>query len=191
MALSSLPSLRGSLPSPQTDFVWKGLGSLQRGSPCLGGRTIPPPPWLGGIMAARDPAPLSPVLHGWNPSRPERGFPSFRKGHTPLLWRGSVSSRAPSCQCGLSGDCLCVCMCVCMLEAQGSVQLFATLWMAAFQVPLSMGFSRQEDWNGLPFPFLGGSSQPRDGNCYAAREALLISTFIKKLRFYTGKNQQP
>ena len=27
-----------------------------------------------------------------------------------------------------------------------------TLWTAAFQVPLSMGFSRQEYWSGLPFP---------------------------------------
>ena len=32
------------------------------------------------------------------------------------------------------------------------VQLFVTLWTVAFQAPLSMGFSRQEYWNGLPFP---------------------------------------
>ena len=32
------------------------------------------------------------------------------------------------------------------------VQLFATLWTAACQAPLSMGFSRQEWWIGLPFP---------------------------------------
>ena len=25
-------------------------------------------------------------------------------------------------------------------------------WTVAFQAPLSMGFSRQEDWSGLPFP---------------------------------------
>ena len=30
------------------------------------------------------------------------------------------------------------------------VQLFATLWTVAHQAPLSMGFSRQEYWNGLP-----------------------------------------
>ena len=30
------------------------------------------------------------------------------------------------------------------------VQLCATLWTAACQVPLSLGFSRQEDWSGLP-----------------------------------------
>ena len=32
------------------------------------------------------------------------------------------------------------------------VQLFATLWTIAHQTPLSMGFSRQEYWSGLPFP---------------------------------------
>ena len=32
------------------------------------------------------------------------------------------------------------------------VQLFAILWTVAHQAPLSMGFSRQEYWSGLPFP---------------------------------------
>ena len=32
------------------------------------------------------------------------------------------------------------------------VQLFATLWTVAYQAPLSMGFSQQEYWGGLPFP---------------------------------------
>ena len=31
------------------------------------------------------------------------------------------------------------------------VQLFATLQTVAHQAPLSMGFSRQEYWSGLPF----------------------------------------
>ena len=31
-------------------------------------------------------------------------------------------------------------------------QLFVTLWSVARQAPLSMGFSRQECWSGLPFP---------------------------------------
>ena len=29
---------------------------------------------------------------------------------------------------------------------------FATPWAVALQAPLSMGFSRQEYWNGVPFP---------------------------------------
>ena len=42
------------------------------------------------------------------------------------------------------------------------VQLFVTPQTVACQVPLSMGFSRQEYWSELPFPFSRGSSQPRD-----------------------------
>ena len=32
---------------------------------------------------------------------------------------------------------------------------FVTPWTLACQAPLSMGFSRQEHWSGLPFPTLG------------------------------------
>ena len=32
------------------------------------------------------------------------------------------------------------------------VQLIATPWTAAYQAPLSMGFSRQEYWSGVPVP---------------------------------------
>ena len=40
------------------------------------------------------------------------------------------------------------------------VQLFAILWIVACQVPLSMGFSRQEYWSGLPFPPPGDLPDP-------------------------------
>ena len=32
------------------------------------------------------------------------------------------------------------------------VQLFATPWTVTLQAPLSMGFSKEDDWSGLPFP---------------------------------------
>ena len=35
------------------------------------------------------------------------------------------------------------------------VQLFATSWTVAHQAPLSMEFSRQAYWSGLPFPSPG------------------------------------
>ena len=38
----------------------------------------------------------------------------------------------------------------CMLSCFSRVQLFATLWTVAHQAPLSMEFSRQEHWSGLP-----------------------------------------
>ena len=40
------------------------------------------------------------------------------------------------------------------------VQLFATPWTVAYQAPLSMGFSRQEYWSGLPFPSPGDLPDP-------------------------------
>ena len=36
----------------------------------------------------------------------------------------------------------------------------ATPWTVACQAPLSMGFSRQEYWSGLPFPSPGGLPHP-------------------------------
>ena len=40
------------------------------------------------------------------------------------------------------------------------VCLFATLWSLARQAPLSMGFSRQDYWSGLPFPYPGDLPDP-------------------------------
>ena len=54
------------------------------------------------------------------------------------------------------------CLKVRMVKAQSfsRVQLFATPWTAACQVPLSIGFSRQEYWNGLLFPPPGDLPNP-------------------------------
>ena len=38
------------------------------------------------------------------------------------------------------------------LKSLSCVRLFVTPWTVAYQVPPSMGFSRQEYWSGLPFP---------------------------------------
>ena len=40
------------------------------------------------------------------------------------------------------------------------VLLFVTPWISACQASLSMGFSRQEYWSGLPFPPPGDLSDP-------------------------------
>ena len=40
------------------------------------------------------------------------------------------------------------------------VQFFVTPWTVALQDPLSMAFSRQGYWSGLPFPTLGNLSNP-------------------------------
>ena len=41
------------------------------------------------------------------------------------------------------------------------VQLFATLWTVALLAPLSMGFSRQQYWSGVPSPSPGDLLDPR------------------------------
>ena len=51
------------------------------------------------------------------------------------------------------------CVRACMLSYVG---LFAALQTVARQAPLSIEFSRQEYWSGLPFPTPRKSSQPRD-----------------------------
>ena len=53
--------------------------------------------------------------------------------------------------------CVCVCVCVCVLSC---VQLFVTSWTVDFQAPLSMEFSRQKYWSGLPLPPPGDLPNP-------------------------------
>ena len=51
---------------------------------------------------------------------------------------------------------------VCVLSAQmlSHVRVFATPWTVVRQAPLSMGFSRQGYWSGLPFPSTGDVPNP-------------------------------
>ena len=51
-------------------------------------------------------------------------------------------------------------LCVCA-QLLSRVWLFVTPWTVARQGPLSMGFSRQEYWSGLPFPPPGDLPEPR------------------------------
>ena len=47
-----------------------------------------------------------------------------------------------------------------VLVTLSHVRLFVTPWTEACQAPLYMGFSRQEYWNGLPFPSPGDLPNP-------------------------------
>ena len=59
--------------------------------------------------------------------------------------------------------CVCVCLCVCVrvLSRFSRVLLFVTWWTVTYQAPLSLGFSRQEYWSGLPCPPPGNLPNPR------------------------------
>ena len=52
------------------------------------------------------------------------------------------------------------CLLVCMPSRFSCAQIFTILWTIACQAPLSMGFSSQEYWSGLPFPFPGDFPLP-------------------------------
>ena len=45
-------------------------------------------------------------------------------------------------------------------QSLSCVRLFATPWTTAGQAPLSMKFSKQEYWSGLPFPTPGDCPNP-------------------------------
>ena len=58
--------------------------------------------------------------------------------------------------------CVCVHVCVCVrVCALSHVRPFVTPWTVAHQVLLSMEFSREEYWSGLPFPTPGDLPDPR------------------------------
>ena len=46
------------------------------------------------------------------------------------------------------------------VKSLSHVRLFATPWTVAYRAPQSMEFSRQEYWNGLPFPSPGDLPDP-------------------------------
>ena len=67
-----------------------------------------------------------------------------------------------------------------MLTRFSHVQLFAALWTVAHQAPLSLGFSRQEYWSGLPFP------PPEDLSNSGNEPASLLSPTMVDGFFTTG-----
>ena len=46
------------------------------------------------------------------------------------------------------------------MKSLSCVRLFGTPWTVAYQAPPSMEFSKQEYWNGLPFPSPGDLPNP-------------------------------
>ena len=61
----------------------------------------------------------------------------------------------------LSGVALLACAYVCVkVKSLSRVRLFVTPWTVPYQAPLSMVFSRQQYWSGLPFPSPGDLPKP-------------------------------
>ena len=83
------------------------------------------------------------LLHHWLPVQPETNL------LVPFLWNCMVVNYTKV----YPYNNWCVCVCVCVLVSH--VWLFVIPWTVACQAPLSMNFSRQEYWSGLPFPSPG------------------------------------
>ena len=70
------------------------------------------------------------------------------------------------------------------------VRLFATSWTVAHQAPLSMIFSRQEYWSGLPFPSPGDLPNPGIEPAYPALAGGFFTTELPgKPKQYFNKTQ--
>ena len=68
------------------------------------------------------------------------------------------------------------------VKSLSCVRLFVTPWTVAHQVPLSMGFFRQEYWSGLPFPPPGDLPDPGIETGSPALQAdILISEALGKV----------
>ena len=59
------------------------------------------------------------------------------------------------------------------MKSLSHVQLLVTPWIAAYQAPPSMGFSRQEYWSGVPLP-----SPPRDSILYQTASRLPVANRV-------------
>ena len=69
-------------------------------------------------------------------------------------------------------------MCVCLVIQ--SCLTLATLWTVACQPPLSMGFPKQEYWEGLPFPSPGDLPNPEIKPGFPALQVDSLPTEIKE-----------
>ena len=65
---------------------------------------------------------------------------------------------------------------VCVLSYFSCVWLFVTPWIVAHQAPLSMGFSEQEYWRGLPCPSPGDLPDPGIEPTSPATPALQVNS---------------
>ena len=74
-----------------------------------------------------------------------------------------------------------------LLSCFSHALLFMTPQTVAHQAPLSLGFSRQEYWSGLPFPPPGGLPNPGIESMSPAAPALQVDSLLLCYRGITLK----
>ena len=79
-------------------------------------------------------------------------------------------------------------MCTCLLS---HVRLCVTPWTIAHQAPLSVEFSRQEYWSGLPFPSPGDLPYPgiKPGSAALQADSTLLATREAPIKNKIKKHQ--
>ena len=65
-----------------------------------------------------------------------------------------------------------------VVQSLSHISVFETPWTVAHQAPLSMEFSRQEYWSGLPFPSPGDLSDPQIQPLSLALAGRLFTTVL-------------
>ena len=83
-----------------------------------------------------------------------------------FLSSGSPANTVPAPE---SGSSLAPLQAEVKVKSLSRVRLLATPWTTAYQAPLSMGFSRQEYWSGVPLPSpmdWNRGSKNKTGTCY-------------------------
>ena len=118
----------------------------------------------------------SEMAHMWAPPWP------WRMGHTqPSARAGSWQQRHVEIfYVRLLGSCTKIHMegRACPLSHFSRVRLFGTLWTVAPQAPLSMGFTRQEHWGGLPCPPPGDLPSPGIESSVSSAPALQADSLL-------------
>ena len=75
------------------------------------------------------------------------------------------------------------------MKSLSCVRLFVTPWTVDYQASLSMGFSRQEHWSGLPFPSPGDLPNPGIKPRSPALQADALSSELIVVKVYWGTCQ--
>ena len=78
------------------------------------------------------------------------------------------------------------------MKSLSRVLLFGTPWSSAYQAPLSMGFSRQEYWSGVPLPSptltLTSSNNTREDSTHGHHQ--VVNTEIRLIIFFAAKDRE-
>ena len=99
-------------------------------------------------------------IHKNRKSRHARNLFKKKRKEESVSFRVCSRCRGPGCDTGV---------CAQLLHC---VRLFVSTWTVAHQTPLSMGFSKQGYWSGLPFPSPRDLPWPRDWICVSMSLAL-------------------